>query len=120
MGSNEQGESKGTTFEDLHNLVKINSVIHNPARLAILLFLLPRNKESFRIIQKVLGLTAGNLSSHLKKLEQAGLVEVEKTFQKAKPITIIHLTLLGRSTVLQYVDTMSQVLEKVKHSKESQ
>ncbi|OLS27556.1 MAG: hypothetical protein HeimC3_03350 [Candidatus Heimdallarchaeota archaeon LC_3] len=95
---------------DLESLVNINEVVHSPAKLAILLFLLSRNEATFSIISKGLKLTRGNLSTHLKKLDQAKLVLIEKKFMEARPTTIVSITDFGRKQVLDYAQNLSTIL----------
>ena len=66
--------------EGFQTILELDSDIHNPARMSVLMFLLPRGRATFTSIQKCLNLTSGNLSSHIKKLQTKGLVEVKKTF----------------------------------------
>jgi DNA-binding MarR family transcriptional regulator len=77
-------------------------LIHEPARLAILTVLSACRKADFLYLQRLTGLTKGNLSSHLAKLEEAGLVVITKQFQGKKPVTYLHLTLVGRTAVEQH------------------
>ena len=96
---------------NLNTILKLNDIVHSPVRLAILIFLLPRKEASFTSIKKTLELTAGNLSSHIKKLEEHRLVLIKKKFIDTKPTTIIILTDLGRTSILTYADKMSNVLQ---------
>ena len=97
---------------DLESIVNINEIVHSPARLAILLFLLSRNETTFSIVCKALKLTRGNLSTHLKKLEKTKLVYIEKRFVDAKPTTIISLTTEGRKQVLDYASNLTSILSE--------
>lgn len=83
-----------TPFEDL---TALNRLIHEPARLAILTALSACDKADFVFLQNVTGLTKGNLSSHLSKLERAGLVLIQKEFEGRQPITYVLLTPEGRN-----------------------
>ena len=97
----------------LRKIVDLDLLIHTPARLAILMFLLPRLKATFPEVSEALDLTSGNLSSHTKKLEQAEFIEIEKAFVDNKPTTILLLTNNGRQAVLQYADILKSALEKM-------
>ncbi len=101
-----------TDESDLESIVNINELVHSPARLAILLFLLSRAETTFSIVCKALKLTRGNLSTHLKKLEQSKLVYIDKRFIDAKPTTIISLTKEGRNQVLDYATNLSSILSE--------
>ena len=78
------------------HLAEINRLIHDPSRLAILTALSACEKADFVFLANVTGLTKGNLSSHLSKLERARLVAIEKTYDGRQPITYIRLTAEGR------------------------
>lgn len=78
------------------HLAAINRLVHEPSRLAILTALAACEKADFVFLLNVTGLTRGNLSSHLSKLQQGGLVEIQKTFQGNQPITYAKLTIEGR------------------------
>ena len=86
-------------FEEIAGLDKL---IHEPARLAILTALSSCRKADFLYLQRLTGLTKGNLSSHLAKLEEAGLVVITKQFEGKKPVTYLQLTSVGRSAVEQH------------------
>lgn len=108
----------------LKEVASVNDIIHTPVRLAIMIFLLPKGKALFTEVQKVLDLTAGNLSSHIKKLEENGLIEVQKAFIKAKPTTILYLTEKGVNSIQEYANLMTTalttILEEKKKDKNSQ
>ncbi len=89
---------------------KVHPALHAPARIAVMLFLLSKRHAKFSLIQRALGLTAGNLSSHLKKLSQSGFIDVEKVFIDEKPATILHITSLGQSEILSYANLLNSAL----------
>jgi DNA-binding transcriptional ArsR family regulator len=74
----------------------LDRLIHEPGRLAILTVLSSVKDADFVFLQRTTGLTKGNLSSHLTKLEEAGLVTIEKRFVRKKPNTNVALTTDGR------------------------
>ena len=78
------------------HIAAINRLIHEPSRLAILTVLSACEKADFVFLINVTGLTKGNLSSHLSKLERAGLIEIEKTIEGRQPVTYARLTPEGR------------------------
>ena len=88
-----------TPFE---HLASVNRLVHEPARLAILTALSACDKADFVFLVNVTGLTKGNLSSHLSKLEQAGLVEIEKRFEGKQPVTYAMLSGEGREALKEY------------------
>ncbi len=97
--------------KDLHPLVDIDRVIHAPARLMVLTYLYVVESAEFIFLMRLTGLTWGNLSSHLSKLEEAGYVAVEKEFRGKKPYTMLRLTDEGRAAFREYRQSMKQVLD---------
>jgi len=95
----------------LHPLANIDQVIHAPARLMVLTYLYVVESADYIFLMKLTGLTWGNLSTHLTKLEEAGYVELLKEFQGKKPHTIIRLTEQGRVAFRIYRKSMAQVLD---------
>ena len=79
--------------------IPLDRLIHEPGRLAILTVLSSVRNADFVFLQRTTGLTKGNLSSHLAKLEQAGLVDIEKRFIRKKPNTNVALTAEGRERI---------------------
>jgi DNA-binding MarR family transcriptional regulator len=96
---------------ELHPLAGIDQIIHAPARLMILIYLYVVENADFIFLMRMTGLTWGNLSTHLSKLESAGYVNVEKTFKGKKPHTIIYLTDQGRTAFKEYKKNLKQVLD---------
>ena len=99
--------------EQLQSIADINRTIHAPARLMILAFLSVVESADFTFLMNQTGLTRGNLSSHLQKLEEAGYINIEKEFVDRVPRTLIRLTENGRSAIQSYRDTMRLVVEQL-------
>jgi DNA-binding transcriptional ArsR family regulator len=97
-----------TPFEQLANL---DRRVHDPARLAILTALSACERADFLFLLRITGLTKGNLSSHLSKLEEAGLVEIEKRFVAKKTQTLVRLSDAGRRAVESYWREMEEIRE---------
>lgn len=95
---------------ELHLLADIDQVIHAPARLMVLTYLYVVDSADYVFLMRLTGLTWGNLASHLGKLEEAGYVNMEKTFKGKKPHTTIRLTDQGREAFRNYKNSMQQVL----------
>jgi len=93
------------------------SLVHEPARLAILVALSACEKADFLFLLNITGLTKGNLSSHLSKLEDARLVEIEKTFEGKTPITYARLTLEGKDALKDYWKSVDKVREGIRQLK---
>jgi DNA-binding MarR family transcriptional regulator len=96
-------ESKGPTDW-------MDPVIHAPARLQIVMQLYVLEAADAVFLQNRTGLTWGNLSSHLGKLEKAGYIRVKKSFKGKKPWTMIHLTETGREAFKAYRSGMQEAL----------
>jgi DNA-binding MarR family transcriptional regulator len=87
----------------------LDRLIHEPGRLAILTVLSSVKAADFVFLQRTTGLTKGNLSSHLTKLEEAGLVRIEKRFVVKKPNTSVELTPEGRARVSRHWDQLDRL-----------
>ncbi len=83
-------------FEDLANLDRL---VHEPARLSILTALSACQSADFLFLQRLTGLTGGNLGAHLGKLEEGGLVTIQKQFVGSRPNTLVSITPQGRETI---------------------
>ncbi len=87
-------------------MTELDPVIHAPARLRIMTTLdeslADGDELTFPILQKLLGMTAGNLTTHLAKLDAAGYVALTKTFAGRKPVTYVALTPVGRGAFRAY------------------
>ncbi len=93
---------------------ELDRVIHEPARLLIVALLHGVREADFLYLLRESELTKGNLSSHLAKLEQAGYVEIEKTYRGKLPLTIVRLSRAGRSAFETYRKSLSGLLGKAK------
>ena len=99
------------TQKDLNLEMELDRLIHEPARLKIMAFLAVLDSADFTFLVSRLGLTMGNLSAHLSKLEEAGYVEVEKGYKDNRPHTAISLTEEGNAAFQSYRDQMKQILQ---------
>lgn len=97
------------TSKPFERLAQLDKLIHEPARLSILTALSSCGKASFTFLRNVTGLTKGNLSSHLSKLEDAGFVDVEKTFEGKTPVTYAAISEHGRRTIAHYWDELADL-----------
>ncbi len=89
----------------------IDRLIHEPARLMITAYLYVVDSADFTFLMRQTGLTWGNLSSHMSRLEEAGYIEVEKEFRDRRPTTMLRLTEAGRQAFRRYRDNMKQILD---------
>ena len=99
--------------EKVQILTDINRLIHEPARLMIISLLYVVESADFVWIKGQTGLTDGNLSSHLSKLETAGYVIVEKRLKNKKPNTLLKLSEGGRKAFEKYRKNLTQILGRV-------
>jgi DNA-binding MarR family transcriptional regulator len=99
--------------EDLRKFTELDRVIHEPARMLIVTILYAVEQVDFLYLLNETGLTKGNLSAHLSKLENAEYVEIEKTFRGKIPRTLIGLTDAGRSAFENYRIQLAHVVSKL-------
>ncbi len=99
------------TEAERHPLVDIDQLIHAPARLMVLTYLYVVESADYVFLIRMTGLTWGNLSSHLTRLEDAGYVALKKEFIHKKPHTTVSLTEQGRAAFKAYKQRMQQVLD---------
>jgi DNA-binding MarR family transcriptional regulator len=92
-------------------LAEIDRIVHEPARYLIMAYLCVVDSADFIFLLHQTGLTKGNLSSHLAKLEQAGYIAVQKQFIERIPRTLLSLTPAGRAALAAYRDQMQRMLD---------
>lgn len=88
----------------------IDEVIHGRVRLGIMAYLSGVEQADFNALKGRLKVTDGNLSVHLRKLEDAGYVAVEKSFVGRKPVTRARLTEFGRNAFVAYLDALKKLV----------
>lgn len=98
----------GGSFQSLNEL---DRVIHEPARLMLMALLYVVDGGDYTFLMSETGLTWGNLSAHMNKLEQAGYVEIEKGYKGKKPNTMVRLTKQGRAAFQSYRQSIRQALD---------
>ena len=104
-------ETRRAEGQTLPALADIDRLIHEPARLMVLALLYVVDSADFIFLMRQTGLTWGNLSSHMSKLEDAGYIEIKKEFVDKIPRTLLRLTIKGREAIRAYRQNMMQVLE---------
>jgi DNA-binding transcriptional ArsR family regulator len=97
---------------DVLGLADLDRLIHEPARLALTAILSVVESADFLYLQRETGLTKGNLSFHLAKLEEAGYVAIEKTYRGRVPLTLVCLTDTGTTAYKAYRARFKKFLEK--------
>jgi len=103
----------GTGGEDKGSISKIDKLIHEPSRLMVVSYLYVVDSADFLFLIRQTGLTWGNLSVHLSKLEAVGYVAIEKEFLGKKPHTTVRLTNEGRAAFDKYRKNMKQALDNL-------
>ncbi|HET9590919.1 MAG TPA: transcriptional regulator [Anaerolineales bacterium] len=98
----------------LRRLTDLDRLIHEPARLLILTILASVASADFLFLQRETGLTKGNLSAHLSKLEEAGYVKIEKTFKGKLPLTVCRLTSAGQKALTQYRQQLQEFINETR------
>lgn len=93
------------------NIHQIDEVVHGRVRLGVMAFLCTSGTADFTTLRHHLTVSDGNLSTHLKKLEDAGYITQDKSFQGRKPSTQISLTNAGRQAFTDYLDSISRLLQ---------
>jgi len=102
---------KGSSGGISEKMPVIDKLIHEPARYMLLAHLYVVESADFLFLMRQTGLTKGNLSSHMAKLEKAGYIRVIKEFLGKKPHTMLQLTKEGRKAFELYRKSMKKVLE---------
>ena len=96
---------------DLRSLSEVDRLIHEPSRTVILAILVAVESADFLYLQRETGLTKGNLSVHLSKLEEAGYVSIEKTYRGKIPMTLCRMTEIGRKAFKNYREQLKSFVE---------
>ena len=98
------------------DIARLDDVIHGRMRLGIMAYLANAEVADFNELKAALEATQGNLSIHLRKLEEAGYIEIEKSFLGRKPLTRARLTASGRNAFAAYLDAIGRLLDEQKGS----
>ena len=96
-------------------MVELNEIIHQPVRLRIMAALVTLEAGSevdFTYLRELLEVTDGNLGAHLRKLEEAGYISVNKTFVERKPRTFVAATVEGRKVFQEHVAALEAILKR--------
>jgi len=89
---------------------ELDPILHSQLRLAVISLLAGTEVAEFTYIREQTGSTAGNLSIQITKLKEAGYIDVKKQFRNNYPLTLCHITPLGRQKFIEYVDTLKDYL----------
>ena len=99
---------------EIRDMLQVDRLIHEPARLVIVAVLYFVEAADFLYLLHETGMTKGNLSSHLAKLEAGGYVEIEKTYREKTPRTICRLSRAGRAAFRQYRASLKDAADGMK------
>ena len=102
---------KKTSKTDISSLAEIDRLVHEPARLMVMSLLYVVDSADFTFLVNHTGLTWGNLSVHISKLEDAGYLVVEKVIKGKRPNTTLKLTSQGRHAFRDYARRIKQVFQ---------
>lgn len=105
--------AEGEPAVDLQAIANVERLVHEPGRLLVLACLSVVARADFLYVMRETGLSQGNLSSHLAKLEAAGYVAVEKTFVGKVPRTVLQLTERGREALRAYRNQLMEALSRL-------
>jgi len=94
--------------------LNLDRLIHEKGRLAIMSLLAASPELSFTELRDTLGMTDGNLTTHIRALQEAGYVSVAKTFQNNRPLTTCTLTVKGRKAFADYINLLEQIVQQSK------
>jgi DNA-binding PadR family transcriptional regulator len=98
-----------------HELIlNLDPVIHAPVRLAVLSLLAGVENADFIYLRESTDTTDGNLSTHLSRLEEAGYIAIQKTFQGKKPRTVCAITEKGREAFIRYFEELEKIVREQK------
>lgn len=96
---------------------QIDDVIHSRLRLAIMAVLASVDRAEFAFLRRQVNATDGNLGAHLRKLEEAGYIRMEKQFVDRKPRTDCYLTDLGRRAFRDYIERLGSLVQATRNGK---
>ncbi len=108
MSKQSKSDAKG-----LNRLLGIDKAIHEPARLMIIATLSVVESADFIFLMNQTGLTQGNLSFHLSRLEESGYVAIKKKFIGKRPHTMLSITDKGHRTLKEYLNTMKDIVDSL-------
>ena len=94
--------------------LNLDRLIHEKGRLAIMSLLAASPELSFTEMRDALGMTDGNLTTHIRTLQEAGYVSVAKTYQNNRPLTTCMLTAKGRKAFAEYINLLEQIIQQSK------
>jgi predicted ArsR family transcriptional regulator len=97
--------------------LQLDRVIHEKGRLGIMSLLAASPQLAFTELRDTLNMTDGNITAHLRTLQESGYVAVTKSFQSGRPLTTFALTAQGRKAFATYIDLLEQIVQQSKGEK---
>ena len=94
--------------------LQLDRVIHEKGRLAIMSMLAAAPELSFTEMRDALGMTDGNLTTHIRTLQEAGYISVTKSFQHNRPLTTCSLTASGKKAFTNYINLLEEIIQQTK------
>jgi DNA-binding MarR family transcriptional regulator len=94
--------------------LQLDRVIHEKGRLAIMSMLAATPELSFTEMRDALNMTDGNLTTHIRTLQEAGYVSITKSFQNNRPLTTCSLTAAGQKAFTNYINLLEQIIQQNK------
>ncbi len=95
--------------------LQLDRVIHEKGRLAIMSMLAASPELSFTELRDALNMTDGNLTTHIRTLQEAGYVSVTKSFQNNRPLTTCSLTGTGKKAFTNYINLLETIIQQTRH-----
>ncbi len=99
--------------DEIRSISSVDRLLHEPSRTIIVAILYAVESADFLYLQREAGLTKGNLSAHLSKLEKAGYVDIEKTYKGKIPLTLCKLTEAGKNAFEDYRKQLKSFVDNV-------
>ncbi len=94
--------------------LQLDRVIHEKGRLAIMSMLAASPELSFTEMRDALSMTDGNLTTHIRTLQEAGYISVTKSFQNNRPLTTCALTAAGKKAFVSYINLLEEIIQQTK------
>ena len=94
--------------------LQLDRLIHEKGRLAIMSMLAASPELSFTELRDALGMTDGNITTHIRTLQEAGYISVTKSFQNNRPLTTCALTAAGRKAFAHYINLLERIIQQNK------
>ena len=98
---------------DFSGIAEIDRLVHEPARLMVMASLYVVESADYTYLMRQADITWGNLSAHISKLEEAGYIEIEKTYRGKRPYTLLRMSPQGRKVFKEYVRKMKNIMDNL-------